>query len=172
MEHSRGLAAKLYLSFSWTTLWPVKNRFVPFRFCNGLINFLQCFIPSDLTAGRPTAAAFREKLPLILHAVPSADCAKGGHGAYSHSLDAAGLEHGVIRASEFRTYHTPMRKQTDFVEALRAAREFVDRASEKLKVREGKACVASLVWYPVGRQGLSKVLKRGSLPIKRFVSFA
>ena len=99
-------------------------------------HLLQCFIPSDLTAGRPTDAAFREKLPWFLHAVPSADCAKGGHGAYSHSLDVSGLDEGVIKASEFRTYHTPMRKQTDFVEALRAAREFVDRASEKLKVRK------------------------------------
>ena len=94
----------------------------------------QCFIPADLTDGRPTDAAFREKLPWFLAAVPSADCAKGGHGAYSHSLDVTGLEDDVIRASEFRTYHTPVRTQTDFVEALRAAREFVDRASERLKV--------------------------------------
>ncbi|GAQ79217.1 putative Niemann-Pick C type protein [Klebsormidium nitens] len=98
-------------------------------------NCTTCFIPADLTDGRPTDAAFREKLPWFLAAVPSADCAKGGHGAYSHSLDVTGLEDDVIRASEFRTYHTPMRTQTDFVEALRAAREFVDRASEKLKVK-------------------------------------
>jgi hypothetical protein len=119
---------------------------------------LQCFIPSDLTDGRPTDAAFREKLPWFLYAVPSADCAKGGHGAYSHSLDVAGLDFGVIRASEFRTYHTPMRKQTDFVEALRAAREFVDRASEKLKVRAmsiGKACLAPLDWSIVAVQILN-----------------
>lgn len=102
---------------------------------------------------RPSTAQFREKLPWFLEALPSADCAKGGHGAYTNSVDLngskdthslylnaqnlyfapsafavtflnlkilyldlsynwfSGYEGGVIQASEFRTYHTPLNRQ-------------------------------------------------------------
>jgi len=51
---------------------------------------LQCFLQTDLLQGRPSTMQFQEKLPWFLKAVPSADCAKGGHGAYSTSLDLNG----------------------------------------------------------------------------------
>ncbi|CAL5342150.1 unnamed protein product [Camellia sinensis] len=57
----------------------------------------------DLDDGRSSTAQFKEKLPWFLNALPSADCAKGGHGAYTSSVD--------LNASEFRTYHAPLRKQ-------------------------------------------------------------
>ncbi|KAI8533267.1 hypothetical protein RHMOL_Rhmol11G0284500 [Rhododendron molle] len=94
-----------------------------------------CFLHSDLDSGRPSTAQFREKLPWFLNALPSADCAKGGHGAYTSSVDLNGYKSGVIRASEFRTYHTPLRKQSDFVNSLRAAREFSSRVSGSLKMQ-------------------------------------
>ncbi|XP_065864984.1 uncharacterized protein [Euphorbia lathyris] len=93
-----------------------------------------CFLHSDLVNDRPSTAQFREKLPWFLNALPSADCAKGGHGAYAHSVDLNGYETGVIQASEFRTYHTPLNKQSDYVNAIRAAREFSSRASDSLKI--------------------------------------
>ncbi|CAK7329084.1 unnamed protein product [Dovyalis caffra] len=93
-----------------------------------------CFLHSDLVNDRPSTAQFREKLPWFLSALPSADCAKGGHGAYTSSVDLNGYENGVIRASEFRTYHTPVNKQGDYVNALRAAREFTTRVSDSLKI--------------------------------------
>ncbi|CAL5321544.1 unnamed protein product [Camellia sinensis] len=93
-----------------------------------------CFLHSDLDNGRPSTAQFKEKLPWFLNALPSADCAKGGHGAYTSSVDLNGYESGVIRASEFRTYHTPLRKQDDFVNSMRAAREFSSRVSDSLKI--------------------------------------
>jgi Niemann-Pick C1 protein len=77
---------------------------------------------------------FQEKLPWFLKAVPSADCAKGGHGAYSTSLDLNGYESGIIKASEFRSYHTPLNKQNDFVDALRAAKDFTKRISQSLGI--------------------------------------
>ncbi|CAB80500.1 putative protein [Arabidopsis thaliana] len=73
----------------------------------------QCFRHSDLVQDRPSTAQFREKLPWFLNALPSADCAKGGHGAYTNSVDLKGYESGVIQASEFRTYHTPLNTQID-----------------------------------------------------------
>ncbi|XP_028098022.1 NPC1-like intracellular cholesterol transporter 1 isoform X3 [Camellia sinensis] len=96
----------------------------------------QCFLHSDLDNGRPSIAQFKEKLPWFLNALPSADCAKGGHGAYTSSVDLNGYESGVIRASEFRTYHTSLRKQDDFVNSMHAAREFSSRVSDSLKVHK------------------------------------
>lgn len=93
-----------------------------------------CFRHSDLNNDRPSTAQFRETLPWFLNALPSADCAKGGHGAYTNSLDLNGFKSGIIRASEFRTYHTPVNKQSDYVNALRAAREFSARVSDSLKM--------------------------------------
>ncbi|KAL6963597.1 NPC intracellular cholesterol transporter 1 [Sarracenia purpurea var. burkii] len=93
-----------------------------------------CFRHSDLDNGRPSTAQFKEMLPWFLKALPSADCAKGGHGAYTSSVDLNGYKTDVIQASEFRTYHTPLRKQGDFVNSLRSAREFSSRVSDSLKI--------------------------------------
>ncbi|KAL5858640.1 hypothetical protein ACOSQ3_006098 [Xanthoceras sorbifolium] len=94
-----------------------------------------CFRHSDLVNGRPSTMQFREKLPWFLNALPSADCAKAGHGAYSSSVDLTGYESGVIRATEFRTYHTPLNKQGDYVNSMRAAREFSSKISDSLKIQ-------------------------------------
>ncbi|CAN6688278.1 unnamed protein product [Malus baccata var. baccata] len=94
----------------------------------------QCFRHSDLVNDRPSTAQFREKLPWFLNALPSADCAKGGHGAYTNSVDLKGYGSGVISASEFRTYHTPLNAQGDYVNSIRAAREFSSRMSDSLKM--------------------------------------
>lgn len=93
-----------------------------------------CFLHSQLINDRPTTAQFRDKLPWFLNALPSADCAKGGHGAYTHSVDLQGYETGIIQASEFRTYHTPLNKQIDYVNALKAVREFTARVSKSLQM--------------------------------------
>ncbi|CAL5434030.1 unnamed protein product [Camellia sinensis] len=95
-----------------------------------------CFLHSDLDNGRPSTAQFKEKLPWFLNALPSADCAKGGHGAYTSSVDLNGYKSGVIRASEFRTYHTPLRKQ------------FSSRVSDSLKGAAFLVClvITSSLW--------------------------
>lgn len=56
-----------------------------------ILQLFQCFLHSDLDSGRPSTAQFREKLPWFLNALPSADCAKGGHGAYTSSVDLNGM---------------------------------------------------------------------------------
>ncbi|PWA80102.1 patched family protein [Artemisia annua] len=93
-----------------------------------------CFRHSDFQNDRPTTSQFKEKLPWFLAALPSADCAKGGHGAYTNSIELSGFENGVIQASSFRTYHTPLNKQVDFVNSMRAAREFSSRVSKSLGI--------------------------------------
>ncbi|GMJ02776.1 Niemann-Pick disease type C1-1 [Hibiscus trionum] len=93
-----------------------------------------CFRHSDLHNDRPSTAQFREKLPWFLEALPSADCSKGGHGAYTSSVELQGYENGIIKASSFRTYHTPLNKQIDYVNSMRAARQFSSRVSDSLKM--------------------------------------
>ncbi|KAE9586676.1 putative protein patched/dispatched [Lupinus albus] len=93
-----------------------------------------CFHHSGLDNDRPSTTQFREKLPWFLSALPSADCAKGGHGAYTSSVDLKGYESGIIQASSFRTYHTPLNKQVDYVNSMRAARDFCTKVSDSLKI--------------------------------------
>ncbi|KAG6699624.1 hypothetical protein I3842_08G075600 [Carya illinoinensis] len=93
-----------------------------------------CFHHSDLDNDRPSTVQFKEKLPWFLNSLPSADCAKGGHGAYTSSVELKGYENGIILASSFRTYHTPLNKQVDYVNSMRAAREFTSRVSDSLKI--------------------------------------
>ncbi|KQJ84058.1 hypothetical protein BRADI_5g18407v3 [Brachypodium distachyon] len=100
--------------------------------CN---NCTTCFLHSDLQNGRPSTTQFREKLPWFLDALPSSDCSKGGKGAYSTSLNLSGYESGIIQASAFRTYHTPLNKQTDYVNSLRAARDFSSQVSKDLQMQ-------------------------------------
>ena len=126
------------------------------------ITNLQCFRHSELQNGRPSTAQFREKLPWFLNALPSADCAKGGNGAYTSNVElngkyslstfilnpialslsdinenisiSLGYENGIIQASAFRTYHTPLNKQADYVNSMRAARDFSAKMSHALGV--------------------------------------
>ncbi|KAM4122351.1 hypothetical protein ACB094_01G077000 [Castanea mollissima] len=93
-----------------------------------------CFRHSDLQNDRPSTVQFKEKLPWFLDALPSADCAKGGHGAYTTSVELEGYDNGIIQASSFRTYHTPLNKQVDYVNSMRAAREFSSKVSDSLKI--------------------------------------
>ncbi|KAJ1272298.1 hypothetical protein BS78_06G191600 [Paspalum vaginatum] len=98
-------------------------------------NCTTCFLHSDLDNGRPSTVQFKDKLPWFLDALPSSDCSKGGKGAYSTSLDLSGYESGIIQASSFRTYHTPLNKQSDYVNSMRAARDFSSKMSEDLQMK-------------------------------------
>ncbi|MCO5604732.1 hypothetical protein L7F22_058902 [Adiantum nelumboides] len=94
-----------------------------------------CFLHSELSSGRPSTSQFSEKLPWFLKALPSADCSKGGVGAYSNSVNLNGYETGIIKASEFRTYHTPVNKQSDFINSMKAARKFSLQLSDSLQMK-------------------------------------
>ncbi|XP_064946929.1 uncharacterized protein LOC135597631 isoform X4 [Musa acuminata AAA Group] len=93
-----------------------------------------CFLYSDLHDGRPSTVQFMEKLPWFLSALPSSNCAKGGKGAYTNSVNISGYESGIIQASAFRTYHTPLSKQSDYVNSMKAARDFSSKLSDSLKM--------------------------------------
>ncbi|KAH7664266.1 NPC1-like protein [Dioscorea alata] len=94
-----------------------------------------CFLSSDLHNGRPSTVQFKEKLPWFLDALPSSNCAKGGKGAYTSSVDLTGYDSGLIQASSFRTYHTPLNKQSDYVSSMKAALDFSSRISDALQIQ-------------------------------------
>ncbi|XP_038979789.1 NPC intracellular cholesterol transporter 1-like isoform X2 [Phoenix dactylifera] len=94
-----------------------------------------CFHYSELHDGRPSTVLFKEKLPWFLNALPSSDCAKGGKGAYTTSVDLTGYESAIIQAASFRTYHTPLNKQSDYVNSMRAAKDFSSKISDSLKMQ-------------------------------------
>ncbi|XP_074592588.1 uncharacterized protein LOC141848455 [Curcuma longa] len=93
-----------------------------------------CLHYSDLHDGRPSTMQFKEKLPWFLNALPSSNCAKGGKGAYTSTVDLSGYQNGIIQASSFRTYHTPLNKQKDYVNSMKAARHFSSKMSRTLKM--------------------------------------
>ena len=102
-----------------------------------------CFSPEELPPGaRPSAEDFIERLPQFLAAFPSQQCAKGGFGAYSDSLQRdsedstgiKGLSSGIISASSFLTYYTPLSSQADFISALGATRELAATAASSLNL--------------------------------------
>jgi Niemann-Pick C1 protein len=95
---------------------------------------VQCLFQEDTLQGRLSASQFHDKLPWFLEASPTSDCAKGGHTSYQTSLDLAGYDSGVIKASEFRSFHTSLSKPIEFTEALRSVRDFASKISERLNI--------------------------------------
>jgi len=65
------------------------------------------------------------------------------HTTHNHTLfypppsGIAGLSQGFITSSAFRTYHTPLNSQPDFINALAAARRFAETASSELGLQVG-----------------------------------
>ncbi|CAG9464392.1 unnamed protein product [Pedinophyceae sp. YPF-701] len=94
--------------------------------------------PDLLVGDRPTLGQVQQSLPWFLQARPSARCAKGGQGVYSGALQRSdrggivGLGAGAIRASSFRTYHTPLSEQSDYIAALESAWSLSDAFSARL----------------------------------------
>ncbi|KAF2279777.1 niemann-pick C1 protein precursor [Westerdykella ornata] len=72
-------------------------------------------------AGMPEGMEFINYLSRWIEAPTTEDCPLGGAAAYSNSL-IIDSDHLTIPASHFRTSHTPLRSQNDFIAAYKAAR--------------------------------------------------
>ncbi|KAI5807933.1 patched family-domain-containing protein [Peziza echinospora] len=80
-------------------------------------------------AGMPEGEEFLKYLDLWLHAPTGEECPLAGQAAYSNALvyDKKAV---TIKASHFRTSHTPMASQEDFINAYASARRIANEMSK------------------------------------------
>ncbi|XP_076437724.1 NPC intracellular cholesterol transporter 1-like [Babylonia areolata] len=82
--------------------------------------------------GRPQAEDFLTYLPDFLSDNPDIACAKGGHAAYASAVEL--LDNKTrVGATYFMTYHTILKTSSDYVDALRKAREIGANISASLR---------------------------------------
>ncbi|KAK0079318.1 hypothetical protein PV325_001397, partial [Microctonus aethiopoides] len=112
--------------FDWSTIdgcckyFPNNGSFCPHT--NGECK--QCEIVKDEFKSRPQAKDFRTYINYFLTDIPDESCVKSGRASYSDSVNYFHDEYGMIDIDDnyFMSYHTSLRKQSDWYEALAAAR--------------------------------------------------
>ncbi|WWC92719.1 uncharacterized protein L201_007678 [Kwoniella dendrophila CBS 6074] len=89
--------------------------------------------------GLPEGADFMRYLKQWLISPTNEECPLGGQAPYSSAVKLGGIgennETTLVSASHFRTYHTPLKTQNDFIEALNAARRISNDISKKTGVK-------------------------------------
>lgn len=80
--------------------------------------------------GMPTGAEFIHYAEKWVDAPTDASCPLGGKAPYSNAL-VIDEQHMMINASHFRTSHTPLRSQEDFIQSYIAARRIADDVSRE-----------------------------------------
>jgi Niemann-Pick C1 protein len=101
-------------------------------------------------SGMPEGDEFVHYLNKFLNAPTDSECPLGGQAAYGQAVAVTGDKHGV-KASHFRTAHTPLRSQADFINAYAAAR----RIASDIKQRTGADVFPYSVFYIFFDQYLS-----------------
>lgn len=87
----------------------------------------------DITmTGLPEGDEFMRYLQQWLISPTNNDCPLGGQAAYSSAVTLSADNSSVV-ASHFRAFHTPLKSQSDFINALAAAR----RVSKDITHRTG-----------------------------------
>ncbi|XP_076221530.1 NPC intracellular cholesterol transporter 1 homolog 1b isoform X2 [Nomia melanderi] len=83
---------------------------------------LPCPIEKD--NARPLASSFRKYIPYFLQDIPDAMCSKSGRPSYLDGMNYYLDEHGLTNVGDsyFMGYHTPLKKSSDWYEALKSAR--------------------------------------------------
>jgi Niemann-Pick C1 protein len=82
--------------------------------------------------GMPEGEEFISYLEKWIEAPTTEDCPIGGKAAYSDAL-VIDSKHLTIPASHFRTSHTPLRSQKDFISAYTAARRISKEISQDVE---------------------------------------
>lgn len=86
-------------------------------------------------SGLPKNEEFLEFIQFFLQSAPHIDCPLGGAAAYSNALV---ISEDSVKASHFRTYHTVLKSQKDFIEAyssaLKISQEIMNKHPGKLEV--------------------------------------
>ncbi|CAL1681672.1 unnamed protein product [Lasius platythorax] len=84
----------------------------------------KCNIDIDKNTSRPDETNFRKYIPYFVKDIPDEECAKAGRAAYFEAINYYYDEFNLTNVldSYFMSYHTPLKKSSDWYEALRAAR--------------------------------------------------
>ncbi|KAI5125056.1 hypothetical protein M0805_007479 [Coniferiporia weirii] len=82
--------------------------------------------------GLPEGDLFVKYLQRWIHSPANEECALGGQAAYSTAV--AFDSNNDISASHFRTFHSPLRTQSDFINSLNSARRIADDISRRIGV--------------------------------------
>jgi Niemann-Pick C1 protein len=82
--------------------------------------------------GLPEGDEFMRYLRRWLDSPTNEECPLGGKAPYSSALKlASDDDKKKVDASHFRTYHTPLKSQSDYIEALAAAKRVADDLSSR-----------------------------------------
>uniref|UniRef100_A0ABD2XPG3 SSD domain-containing protein n=1 Tax=Trichogramma kaykai TaxID=54128 RepID=A0ABD2XPG3_9HYME len=97
-----------------------------------------CDIPRDKRHKlRPNQMSFRHYMDYFLQDVPDFDCAKGGRAAYNDAVKYYTDDEGQadVGDSYFMTYHTPLKKSSDWYEALKSARLIAESIEDMIQAK-------------------------------------
>lgn len=98
---------------------------------NGKLCFEDRQPPWNITLyGMPEGTEFVHYVEKWIEAPTDASCPLGGKAPYSNAL-VIDPEHTTTKASHFRTSHTPLRSQDDFIKAYGSARRISDGISNE-----------------------------------------
>ncbi|XP_073710084.1 NPC intracellular cholesterol transporter 1 [Misgurnus anguillicaudatus] len=103
-------------------------------FCNASVVNKTCIHCRPMTASgkqRPNGTEFMQFLPMFLTDNPNIKCGKGGHAAYSTAVDLKD-NNTEVGATYFMTYHTILKTSTDYIDAMRMAREITDNITQAI----------------------------------------
>ncbi|OCF62140.1 niemann-Pick C1 protein [Kwoniella mangroviensis CBS 10435] len=84
--------------------------------------------------GLPQGEDFMRYLQQWLISPTNEECPLGGQAPYSSAVKLAN-DNSTVLASHFRTYHTPLKSQSDFIDALAAARRISNDISHRTGVK-------------------------------------
>ncbi|KNZ45717.1 hypothetical protein VP01_786g3 [Puccinia sorghi] len=99
--------------------------------------------PWNITmSGLPEGPEFMKYLEHWLDSPTTDTCPLGGKASYSNAIDISKEKDSVL-ASHFRTYHTPLKQQSDYINAMTSA----IRISEDLSKRTGGKVYPYSIFY-------------------------
>ncbi|XP_058790036.1 NPC intracellular cholesterol transporter 1 homolog 1b-like [Phymastichus coffea] len=119
--------------YDWTTIkgcckyFKINDSFCPHDYSSDLCN--DCDIARHQYYNlRPNTTSFRKYIPHFLTDVPDQFCAKGGRAAYHDGVNYYYDNYGLTNVGDtyFMSYHTPLKKASDWYEALRSARSIAE----------------------------------------------
>ncbi|XP_065608663.1 NPC intracellular cholesterol transporter 1 [Cyrtonyx montezumae] len=108
------------------------------QFCNASVTDPSCTRCRPLSQEgkqRPQGEDFMTFLPMFLSDNPNPKCGKGGHAAYSSAVDLINNKTDV-GATYFMTYHTVLKKSSDYIDAMKKAREIAGNITETMGIKE------------------------------------